>query len=107
MLGADPVGVPGLPIRELRRSPAGDGVVLVEQQVDSATVIQLFQRRVEAERQVAREAAPTAPAAKLQVRSYTATERLARFVGSVRVEIAGPLPADSLSRLLERVKPIP
>ena len=52
-------------------------------------------------------AAPTAPAAKLQVRSYTATERLARFVGSVRVEIAGPLPADSLSRLLERVKPIP
>ena len=107
LLGADPVGVPGLPIREVRRSPAADGVVLVEQQVDSATVIQLFQRRVEAERQVAREAAPTAPAAKLQVRSYTAKERLARFVGSVRVEIAGPLPADSLSRLLERVKPIP
>jgi hypothetical protein len=106
LLGADPVGVPGLPIRELRRSPAGDGVVLVEQQVDSATVIQLFQRRVEAERQAAREAAPAA-AMKAQVRGYTTSERLARFVGSVRVEIAGPLPADSLNKLLERVKPIP
>jgi hypothetical protein len=106
LLGADPVGVPGLRIVDLRRSPAGDGVVLVEQQVDSATVIQLFQRRVEAERQAAREAAPAA-AMKAQVRGYTTSERLARFVGSVRVEIAGPLPADSLNKLLERVQPIP
>jgi hypothetical protein len=33
-----------------------------------------------------------------------ADERLARYVGSLRVEIAGPLAADSLSRLLELVK---
>lgn len=91
ILGTDPVGIPGLALREIRRSPANDGVVLVEQQLDSATVIQVFQRRVEAER-VARNAA---------------TERLARFVGSLRVEIAGPLTPDSLNRLLEQVKPLP
>ena len=32
-------------------------------------------------------------------------ERLARFVGRLRIEIAGPLPKDSLNRLLESVKP--
>src|SRR5882762_7661307 len=45
LLGADPVGVPGLAVRNIRRSPAGD-VVLVEQAIDSATVIQVFQERV-------------------------------------------------------------
>ncbi len=108
LLGTDPVGVPGVPVRDLRRSPAGDAVVLVEQQVDSATVIQLFQRRIEVER-VAREAAPTAALAPQPAAAslYGGTERLARFVGSLRVEIAGPLPADSLNKLLERARPIP
>jgi hypothetical protein len=90
ILGADPVGIPGLAVRNIRRSPSGE-VVLVEQALDSATVIQLFQRRME-------EAAP---------RRFAGTERLARFIGGVRVEIAGPLPTDSLNRLLEQVKPIP
>jgi hypothetical protein len=31
-------------------------------------------------------------------------EGLARYVGSLRIEIAGPLPADSLSRILELVR---
>jgi anti-sigma factor RsiW len=116
LLGTDPLGVPGVPVRDLRRSPAGEGVVMVEQQLDSATVIQLFQRRVEpglAATEVApptaqaRAPAPAAPAMKVQVRGSTGTERLARFVGSLRVEIAGPLPADSLNKLLERARPIP
>jgi hypothetical protein len=34
-----------------------------------------------------------------------ANERLARFVGGLRVEISGPLPADSLSKLLELITP--
>ncbi|HEV8265901.1 MAG TPA: zf-HC2 domain-containing protein [Gemmatimonadales bacterium] len=105
MLGTDPVGVPGLAVREMRRSPAGDGVVLVEQQLDSTTVIQLFQRRVEADR-AARDAAPAAGAPALRRQLYAETERLARFVGSLRVEIAGPLPEDSLNKLLEQVQPI-
>jgi anti-sigma factor RsiW len=109
LLGTDPVAIPGLAVRNLRRSPAGDGVVLVEQLLDSTTVIQLYQQRADVERAQraldrsdARVAAPP-PAA----RAYAATERLARFVGTLRVEIAGPLTADSLNKLLEQLKPIP
>jgi len=95
ILGAEPMGVPGLAVRNIRRSPTGD-VVLVEQAIDSVTIIQLFQER-----------AANDQFGDVQVRGGTAgTERLARFVGGVRVEIAGPLSADSLNRLLEQVKPI-
>jgi hypothetical protein len=98
LLGADPVGVPGFAVREMH-GPVGEGVVLVEQQVDSATVIQLFQRRAE----------PLDVGGKVSIRAggATPTERLARFVGSLRVEIAGPLTSDSLSKLLEQLQPIP
>jgi len=44
-LGVKAVTIPGLPVRDVRRSPLGDGVILVEQAVDQATVVQLFQRR--------------------------------------------------------------
>jgi hypothetical protein len=103
LLGADPVGVPGLAVRNIRRSPAGD-VVLVEQTLDSTTVIQVFQERVE-ERAIERRFA--APPAASQRQRLAETERLARFIGRLRVEIAGPLSADSLNRLLEQLKPIP
>jgi len=109
LLGADPVGIPGLAVRNIRRSPTGD-VVLVEQAVDSTTVIQLFQQRMENDRfyrqlersDAARAAAPSA-ASRL---GAAGAERLARYVGGLRVEIAGPLSSDSLNRLLEQVKPI-
>lgn len=104
ILGAEPVGIPGLAVRNIRRSPTGE-VVLVEQALDSATMIQLFQRRMEEEqvpRLLERSAAP--PSAARQ--RYAETERLARFIGGLRVEIAGPLSTDSLNRLLEQVKPI-
>src|SRR5881394_46758 len=95
LLGAEPMGVPGLAVRNIRRSPTGE-VVLVEQAIDSVTVIQLFQERAENDQ-----------FGGVQVRGGTVgTERLARFIGGVRVEIAGPLSADSLNRLLEQVKPI-
>jgi hypothetical protein len=102
-LGFNPVTIPGLPVRDVRRSPLGDGVILVEQAVDGTTLVQLFQRRADLP-----EASPRrelmvvdslAPTAKAQ-----GVERLARFVGGLRVEIAGPLPTDSLSKLLELVK---
>jgi hypothetical protein len=108
ILGSEPVGVPGLAVLVMRRSPTGDGTVLVEQQLDSSTVIQLFQRPATAE--VVGFAAP-APmrfdrrAAGVKEREYA--DRLARFVGPLRVEIAGPLSQDSLNRLLEQVKPLP
>jgi len=110
LLGDKPVGVPGLATRRIRRSPGADGTVVVEQALDSATVIQVFQRpaaaRLSNDSAVhyfdgyrAREAAPAAAAAP--------ADRLARFVGKLRVEIAGPLSPDSLNRLLEQVEPLP
>ena len=103
LLGADPVGIPGLAVRNIRRSPTGE-IVLVEQAIDSSTVIQLFQRRLEDQnyyRLTERSVAPS-----LARQRVTAGDRLARFVGGLRVEIAGPLSTDSLNRLLEQVKPI-
>jgi hypothetical protein len=44
LLGTAPVGLPGL-ARKIRRSPTNDGTVVVEQQIDSATMIQIFQRQ--------------------------------------------------------------
>jgi len=110
LLGDKPVGVPGLATRTIRRSPGPDSTVVVEQALDSATVIQIFQRPATARsadsagfsvdgNRVAREAAPAAAPAP--------TERLARFVGKLRVEISGPVSADSLNRLLEQVEPLP
>ena len=95
LLGTDPVGIPGLAARAIRRNPSDAGTVVVEQQLDSATVIQLYQR------------AATLETAGKAIYGARAGERLARFVGALRVEIAGPLTADSLNRLLDQVKPLP
>jgi anti-sigma factor RsiW len=101
ILGEEPVGLPGLATRSIRRGPGTDGTVVVEQAVDSSTVIQIFQR-------------PASPALHDSAYGYTRTlERarsdrlLARFVGRLRVEIAGPVSPDSLNRLLEQVAPLP
>lgn len=110
LLGTDPVGLPGLATRRIRRSPAPDATVVVEQALDSSTVIQIFQRpafawgytdssaRYYARDRAAREGAPAAP---------VPVDRLARFVGRLRVEISGPLSLDSLNRLLDQVEPLP
>jgi hypothetical protein len=104
LLGTDPVGLPGLRTRRIRRSPAPDATVVVEQALDSSTTIQIFQRpmteNLYSER-AARDAAPSAAAAPAPA------DRLARFVGRLRVEISGPLTTDSLNKLLEQVEPIP
>jgi len=113
LLGADPVGLPGLSTRRIQRNPAGDGTVVVEQTLDSATVIQIFQRPATALGYSDSSAAFT-PRMLFEERDRAARERaparvdhLARFVGRLRVEIAGPLSSDSLNRLLEQVEPLP
>ena len=92
LLGAAPAAIPGVPIRAMRRNPEASEI-LVEQDIGNGVLVQLFQRRIE-----------TAGEA-LQYKSRVANERLARFVGGLRIEIAGPLTADSLNRLLGRVTP--
>ena len=92
LLGDRPVGVPGLATRLIRQSPDADSTVVVEQALDSNTVIQIYQRPATA------------------VDNYDASREravLARYVGRLRVEITGPVSTDSLNKLLEQVEPIP
>ncbi|HYT64637.1 MAG TPA: zf-HC2 domain-containing protein [Gemmatimonadales bacterium] len=101
LLGADPVGIPGLAARDIRRSPT-DATIVVEQQLDSTTVIQLFQRAATVD------GAALGFSQRFNAQAERApAERLARYVGRLRVEIAGPLTPDSLNRLLEQVQPLP
>ena len=103
LLGTDPVGLPGLATRRIRRSPGTDRTVIVEQAVDSATVIQIIQRPTSANLfdSSARGGYAFGEAERQR------TDRLARFVGRLRVEIKGPVSLDSLNRLLEQVAPLP
>jgi putative zinc finger protein len=145
LLGQDPVALPELPIRAVRRERAiGETVVVVEQELDSATVIELRERRPvpaaleavvvsgAAESQAFRERAAqdsvaagkarfraAAPPALLRADSPSALRqaqgrgRIVReqgrpvlHLGHLLVEISGPLAADSLEKLLERVRPV-
>ena len=112
LLGQPPAVLAGLAIR--RVSVAEDGDVVVEQQLESGTVIRLYERPASGatpspaadavaapSRAAASRRAPAVEAA--EARAPRAGERLARYVGSLRVEIAGPLPADSLTKLLDLV----
>ena len=112
LLGQPPAVLAGLAIR--RVSVAEDGAVVVEQQLESGTVIRLYERPASGarpspaadavappSRAAASRRAPTVEAA--EARAPRAGERLARYVGSLRVEIVGPLPADSLTKLLDLV----
>ncbi|MFN2572430.1 MAG: anti-sigma factor [Gemmatimonadales bacterium] len=94
LLGEKPVGLPGLATRRIRRSPGADATVVVEQALDSSTVIEIFQRPV------------TDSYTRLEQDRSAPGDRLARFVGRLRVEIAGPLSPDSLNRLLDQVQPL-
>ncbi len=137
LLGQDPVALPDVPIRAMRREPgAGATIVVLEQALDSSTVIELRERpaaasglvavaRDAAEERVrqdssAPDVAPARAAAKRvkrpadsialspRARSKVVPERNQAVFqsGKLWVEISGPLTADSLRKLLEKVKPI-
>lgn len=103
LLGAAPAAIPGVPIRAMRRNPLTVAEIVVEQEIDSGVMVHLFQRRTDtAAGALYRLAEPSGQRPSEQ----TTKEWLARFVGSLRIEIAGPLTTDSLNRLLELVAPI-
>ncbi len=114
ILGEEPVGLPGLETRTFRRDP-GTNAVVVEQALDSSTVIQIFQRPAGGAYPYDSSEAAPANASRARPRANEAEglfrERgnrlFARFVRGLRVEIKGPLSADSLNRLLEQVAPLP
>ena len=90
LLGTTPVALPGYPVNSMRLSAAG--VVTVEQVVPPGRVIRVIQRRAAANEEQERAAS---------------SDLLARYLDGLRVEITGPMPAESLSVLLGKAKAIP
>jgi hypothetical protein len=98
--------IPGYPVSALKSNPIDPAEIVVEQMVGSEVVL-LFERRSEAAAGGARRSAPAARGRQdsSQLRQGLASnERLARYVRSLRIEVAGKLPADSLSLLLDLIK---
>ena len=112
ILGEEPVGLPGLAARHFRRVPGTEGTIVVEQAIDSSTVIQIFQRPAYPYDSTG---SGYANEGRLRVRGYASEDQarergnrlFARFVKGLRVEITGPLSPDSLNRLLDQVAPLP
>lgn len=105
LLGRAPAVLPGRPIRRMARSPTDDSVVVIEQEWRPGIVLRLYERRAISAGQVdaaqpSAERDRSAPGAKAALRG----ENLARYVSSLRVEIAGPLASDSLAQLLDSVE---
>jgi anti-sigma factor RsiW len=128
LLGSDPLAVPSAPIRAIygAREIGYSAVVIVEQALDSSTVIEVVNRRRSqlALDEVVVTAAPAAqpdsvsvpkrarlggapvadslaapPAAKVAARSQ-------RRLDNLEIHISGPLPSDSLRKLLQLVQPV-
>jgi hypothetical protein len=100
VLGVEPVTIPGFAVRAYRRNPQAREIV-VEQVTDAGTTISLIERRVDSNGYADERRMDSAAANMPQAMAKAANERLARFVGLLRIEIDGPLTPDSLSSLLE------
>jgi putative zinc finger protein len=104
VLGRAPALLSGRAVMRMARSPTDAGVVFIEQEWEPGVVLRLYERRaISAELDATRPSparARLAPSAKMALRS----ENLARYVSWLRVEIAGPLAADSLAQLLDSVE---
>ena len=113
ILGEEPVGLPDLAARTFRRVPGTDSTIVVEQVLDSSTVIQIFQRPAGGAYPYDSSTLGAADQGRSRPRGYAREEQsrsnrlFARFVRGLRVEITGPLSADSLNRLLDQVAPLP
>jgi len=105
ILGEDPVGLPDITTRTFRRSPDREGVVVVEQELDPRTTIQIFQQSPRARSSVIDSMVSGNYFSHRNERERG--DRLARYVGKLRVEIGGPVSVDSLNRLLDLVRPLP
>jgi anti-sigma factor RsiW len=130
LLGADPFVVPGAPIRAIHRAReiGYSAVVIIEQALDSSTVIEVLNRRPSplkldeivvtgagavAARPDSASAAERARVGRTRVAdslaaapAAKANARLLRRPGNLAIHISGPLPSDSLQKLLQLVQPV-
>jgi len=99
-LGGEAYVIADVPVRVI--GLGADGVLVVEHELEPGVVVRLIERRATADetRQYADDQRVAARARQ------DASERLARYIGALRVEIEGPVPVDSLSRLLEKLTPL-
>jgi hypothetical protein len=106
LLGRVPALIPGRAVLRMAQSPIDDGLVLVEQEWRSGIVVRLYERRAtraESADQLQGAALESRPSAR-ENHALGREDNLARYIGSLRVEIAGPVTPDSLSRLLDAVE---
>ena len=130
LLGTDPLVVPGAPIRAIYRAReiGYSAVVIVEQALDSSTVIEVVNGRrsplavdqvvvTGAGAPVARpdsvSSAERAPLRRARVAdslaaapAAKAAARPLRRLNNLEIQISGPLPSDSLQKLLQLVQPV-
>jgi len=130
LLGADPLAVPGAPIRTMYRAReiGYSALVIVEQALDSSTVIEVVNGRrsplavdvvavTGAAAPGARADSVSVPERALQGRARIADSlaaapaakaaaRALRRVDNLEIRISGPLPSDSLQKLLRVVQPV-
>ena len=130
LLGADPLAVPGAPIRTMYRAReiGYSAVVIVEQALDSSTVIEVVNGRrsplavdvvavTGAAAPGARADSVSVPERALQGRARIADSlaaapaakaaaRALRRVDNLEIRISGPLLSDSLQKLLRVVQPV-
>jgi len=139
LLGRDPFVVPGALIRAIHRARemGYSAVVIVEQALDSSTVIEVVNgrrsplaldeivvtgagavaaqpdsvsaaERARVDRAGVADSVAAAPAAKTSARlaAVETQNRLLRHLGDLEIRISGPLPSDSLQKLLRLVQPV-
>ncbi len=128
LLGGDPLAVPGAPIRAVYRAHelGYSAVVIVEQLLDSSTVIEVVNRRrspmvldqvVVTAAPAARPDSVSAPERAVPSRARVADSlavapaakgaaRPLRRFANLEIQISGPLSSDSLRKLLELVQPL-
>src|SRR2546427_833066 len=129
LLGADPLAVPGAPIRTMYRAReiGYSAVVIVEQALDSSTVIEVVNGRrsplaldavavtgaaAPGERADSVSVAERAPLTRARIAdslaapAAKAAARALRRFDNLEIRISGPLPSDSLQKLLRVVQPV-
>jgi len=99
ILGADLVAIPGLPVRRIRVSALGDGTILIEQVLDSSTVLRLYERQPMLREAMRTQAGRRKDSAAPQA-TVADTAAPSRDVGPVHVTLVAPkVTRDSLWRL--------
>ena len=102
ILGRDPSVIPGLAVRRITRSPRAADEIVVEQTLDSAHVITLWERPVVP---ASRDAAATATRGATDAKAAPDYVGIGRNITGVWVQIQGGVAADSLKKLLGKIKP--